>query len=149
MCLNGGTCVTEAGKDSFKCICAEGFTGPTCNETDFGNSLISYLCRYMWTYMCKGYLYPFLTWPLFSGPCNPNPCKNDGFCEIVANSRRGDVFSEYVCKCSIGFDGIHCQNSESLLSKLLDLCHAKRISAYQETPLRIMKNSIAVKSNLH
>uniref|UniRef100_A0A9J7XID4 Milk fat globule EGF and factor V/VIII domain containing b n=2 Tax=Cyprinus carpio TaxID=7962 RepID=A0A9J7XID4_CYPCA len=78
VCLNGGTCVTDATKDPFKCICAEGFTGPTCNETDIG-------------------------------PCKPNPCKNDGFCEI--NTRRGDVFTEYVCKCPIGFDGIHCQNN--------------------------------------
>ncbi|XP_056107050.1 milk fat globule EGF and factor V/VIII domain containing b isoform X1 [Rhinichthys klamathensis goyatoka] len=80
VCLNGGTCVTGAGKDPFICICNDGFTGHTCNETEIG-------------------------------PCNPNPCKNDGVCEIIANSRRGDVFSEYVCKCPKGFDGIHCQNN--------------------------------------
>ncbi|XP_071400814.1 lactadherin-like isoform X1 [Centroberyx affinis] len=46
-----------------------------------------------------------------TGPCNPNPCKNDGICEVTGQSRRGDVFSEYVCKCQPGFDGVHCQNS--------------------------------------
>ncbi|KAI1889757.1 hypothetical protein AGOR_G00166220 [Albula goreensis] len=46
-----------------------------------------------------------------SGPCNPNPCKNDGKCEVASQSRRGDVFSDYVCKCQAGFDGIHCQNN--------------------------------------
>ncbi|XP_051500568.1 lactadherin-like isoform X1 [Myxocyprinus asiaticus] len=44
-----------------------------------------------------------------SGPCNPNPCKNYGTCEVITNSRRGDVFSEYVCKCQPGFEGVHCQ----------------------------------------
>ncbi|XP_056595274.1 milk fat globule EGF and factor V/VIII domain containing b isoform X1 [Triplophysa dalaica] len=80
VCLNGGTCVKGAGKDHFICICADGFTGHVCNETEIG-------------------------------PCNPNPCKNDGVCEIISSSRRGDVFSEYVCKCATGFDGIHCQNN--------------------------------------
>ncbi|KAJ8412981.1 hypothetical protein AAFF_G00105630 [Aldrovandia affinis] len=46
-----------------------------------------------------------------SGPCSPNPCKNDGRCEGVSQSRRGDVFSTYVCKCGAGFDGVHCQNN--------------------------------------
>ncbi|XP_036399884.1 EGF-like repeat and discoidin I-like domain-containing protein 3 isoform X2 [Megalops cyprinoides] len=79
-CLNGGTCVTGIGDGPFVCICADGFTGDTCNATE-------------------------------SGPCNPNPCKNDGKCEVISHSRRGDVFGEYVCKCRAGFDGVHCQNN--------------------------------------
>ena len=47
------------------------------------------------------------------GPCKPNPCKNDGVCEVISQTRRGDVFSEYVCKCQEGFDGVHCQNSKT------------------------------------
>ncbi|XP_049577950.1 milk fat globule EGF and factor V/VIII domain containing b isoform X2 [Syngnathus scovelli] len=46
-----------------------------------------------------------------TGPCKPNPCKNEGICAAMGQSRRGDVFSEYVCKCQPGFDGVHCQNS--------------------------------------
>lgn len=46
-----------------------------------------------------------------NGPCSPNPCRNDGKCEVVSQSRRGDVFSEYVCKCPPGFDGVHCQTN--------------------------------------
>ncbi len=46
-----------------------------------------------------------------SGPCSPNPCKNDGSCEVIAPTRRGDVFNEYVCKCQPGFEGVHCQIS--------------------------------------
>ncbi|XP_047437308.1 lactadherin-like isoform X2 [Mugil cephalus] len=44
-----------------------------------------------------------------TGPCSPNPCKNDGSCEFFSPVRRGDVFSEYICKCQPGFEGVHCQ----------------------------------------
>ncbi|XP_033843400.1 lactadherin-like isoform X1 [Periophthalmus magnuspinnatus] len=77
-CLNGGTCVTGVGEDPFICICADGFTGDTCNLTE-------------------------------TGPCSPNPCQNDGTCEVLAPTRRGDVFNEYLCRCQPGFEGVHCQ----------------------------------------
>ncbi|XP_072519216.1 milk fat globule EGF and factor V/VIII domain containing b isoform X1 [Salminus brasiliensis] len=80
VCQNGGTCVTGTGKDPFICICSDGFTGDTCNETE-------------------------------TGPCHPNPCKNDGICEEVDGQRRGDVFSAYVCRCQKGFEGTNCQNN--------------------------------------
>uniref|UniRef100_A0A1A8J7C3 Milk fat globule-EGF factor 8 protein n=1 Tax=Nothobranchius kuhntae TaxID=321403 RepID=A0A1A8J7C3_NOTKU len=44
-----------------------------------------------------------------TGPCSPNPCKNDGSCEVIAPTRRGDVFNEYLCRCQSGFEGVHCQ----------------------------------------
>ncbi|XP_067105088.1 lactadherin-like isoform X2 [Osmerus mordax] len=44
-----------------------------------------------------------------TGPCSPSPCRNDGTCEVITSTRRGDVFSEYVCKCQPGFEGAHCQ----------------------------------------
>uniref|UniRef100_H3CYG4 Milk fat globule EGF and factor V/VIII domain containing b n=1 Tax=Tetraodon nigroviridis TaxID=99883 RepID=H3CYG4_TETNG len=46
-----------------------------------------------------------------SGPCSPNPCQNDGVCQVTGSTRRGDVFGEYVCRCPPGFDGVHCQNN--------------------------------------
>ncbi|XP_061077777.1 lactadherin-like isoform X2 [Conger conger] len=46
-----------------------------------------------------------------TGPCSANPCKNNGVCEATSSLRRGDVFTEYVCKCQPGFDGVHCQNN--------------------------------------
>ncbi|XP_077567009.1 lactadherin-like isoform X2 [Stigmatopora nigra] len=79
VCSNGGTCVIK-GNTPFFCICPDGFTGETCNETE-------------------------------TGPCKPNPCKNDGLCAATGHSRRGDVFTEYVCKCQPGFEGVHCQNN--------------------------------------
>lgn len=79
VCSNGGTCVTSASAP-FICICPDGFSGDTCNETE-------------------------------SGPCSPSPCQNHGVCEATGQRRRGDVFSEYECRCQPGFDGVHCQNS--------------------------------------
>ncbi|MBN3316890.1 EDIL3 protein, partial [Atractosteus spatula] len=79
-CLNGGTCVTKVGDAPFICICADGFTGEVCNETE-------------------------------SGPCHPNPCHNNAICEVITHSRRGDMFSEYICKCPPGYRGVHCQNN--------------------------------------
>ncbi|XP_074862863.1 lactadherin isoform X2 [Carettochelys insculpta] len=43
------------------------------------------------------------------GPCHPNPCHNNGKCQMVPN--RGDVFTEYVCKCPAGYEGTHCQKN--------------------------------------
>lgn len=112
-CQNGGTCVTGVGEDPFICICVDGFGGDTCNLTDTGKDhgksksnlqLINAL-----TSFCV---------PLVSGPCSPNPCKNDGLCEVITPTRRGDVFSEYICKCQSSFEGVHCQISKSVFVDL-------------------------------
>ncbi|XP_053221313.1 lactadherin isoform X1 [Podarcis raffonei] len=77
-CQNGGTCLTGITESPFFCICAEGFTGIDCNETE-------------------------------KGACHPNPCQNGGECQVVPN--RGDVFTEYLCKCPSGYEGKHCENN--------------------------------------
>ncbi|KAK1158105.1 lactadherin-like isoform X1 [Acipenser oxyrinchus oxyrinchus] len=46
-----------------------------------------------------------------TGPCQPNPCHNNAACEVTSKTRRGDVFSEYICKCPEGYNGVHCQNN--------------------------------------
>ncbi|KAM8780199.1 lactadherin isoform 2-T2 [Rhynchonycteris naso] len=43
------------------------------------------------------------------GPCFPNPCDNDAECEVFDDSHRGDVFTQYICKCPQGYTGIHCE----------------------------------------
>lgn len=108
-CHNGGTCVTGVGDDPFICICADGFGGDTCNLTETGTIHFSLTFRR---------LTKFNSWRkafLSSGPCKPNLCKNDGLCEVIAPTRRGDVFNEYICKCQMGFEGVHCQISTLLL----------------------------------
>ncbi|XP_077173575.1 lactadherin isoform X2 [Paroedura picta] len=84
-CQNGGTCLTDVDESPFFCICADGFTGIVCNETE-------------------------------TGLCQPNPCQNDGVCEVTPS--RGDVFSKYICKCPLGYEGKHCQTKSSSFSAL-------------------------------
>ncbi|XP_066095367.1 lactadherin isoform X1 [Saccopteryx bilineata] len=45
------------------------------------------------------------------GPCFPNPCDNDAECEVFDDSHRGDVFTQYICKCPQGYTGIHCETT--------------------------------------
>ncbi|XP_068954669.1 lactadherin isoform X3 [Petaurus breviceps papuanus] len=45
------------------------------------------------------------------GPCTPNPCQNNGQCRVVTESRRGDVFAQYVCDCPEEYEGSHCQRA--------------------------------------
>ncbi|KAK7877708.1 hypothetical protein WMY93_031595 [Mugilogobius chulae] len=45
------------------------------------------------------------------GPCSPNPCLNDGQCEVVSEKRRGDVFSHYYCVCPPEVTGEHCETN--------------------------------------
>ncbi|XP_027707526.1 lactadherin isoform X2 [Vombatus ursinus] len=47
------------------------------------------------------------------GPCTPNPCQNNGQCRVVTESRRGDVFAQYVCDCPEEYEGPHCQRAIS------------------------------------
>lgn len=72
------------------------------------DALIFHLCLY---YSC---------FSPFPGPCHPNPCHNNGECQLVPN--RGDVFTEYICKCPAGYDGVHCQNSEYIEGQAGEAC---------------------------
>ncbi|CAB1323563.1 unnamed protein product, partial [Coregonus sp. 'balchen'] len=44
VCSNGGTCVTGAGAP-FICICPDGYTGDTCNDTEAGDVFSEYICK--------------------------------------------------------------------------------------------------------
>lgn len=46
-----------------------------------------------------------------TGPCSPNPCVNEGQCEVVSEKRRGDVFSQYFCNCPPETTGVHCETN--------------------------------------
>ncbi|ROL54092.1 EGF-like repeat and discoidin I-like domain-containing protein 3 [Anabarilius grahami] len=48
--------------------------------------------------------------PTSTGPCHPNPCHNGGVCEH-SETYRGDTFVGYLCRCPLGFDGVHCQHN--------------------------------------
>ncbi|XP_072292231.1 EGF-like repeat and discoidin I-like domain-containing protein 3 isoform X1 [Eucyclogobius newberryi] len=48
-----------------------------------------------------------------TGPCRPNPCLNEGQCEVVLEKRRGDVFSQYYCVCPPEVTGAHCETNSN------------------------------------
>lgn len=73
-------------------------------------------CFWLVSFLWSTYYFFFSLF--FSGPCSPNPCKNDGLCQVVTPTRRGDVFNEYICKCRPGFEGVHCQTSKFTLEEL-------------------------------
>lgn len=125
VCSNGGTCVTSAGAP-FVCICPDGFSGDTCNETESGKAA-DVMMNIVITMKIDDDPEPPPLTPN-AGPCSPSPCQNYGVCEATGQSRRGDVFSEYVCRCQPGFDGVHCQNSKSaaLCRNLGGLQHTDR-----------------------
>lgn len=43
------------------------------------------------------------------GPCSPNPCFHDAKCLVTGDSQRGDIFTEYICQCPVGYSGTHCE----------------------------------------
>ncbi|CAH7339000.1 lactadherin isoform X1 [Phodopus roborovskii] len=47
------------------------------------------------------------------GPCFPNPCYNDAKCQVIEDTHRGDIFTQYICLCSLGYSGTHCEISIS------------------------------------
>uniref|UniRef100_A0A1W7RGB8 Lactadherin-like protein n=1 Tax=Agkistrodon contortrix contortrix TaxID=8713 RepID=A0A1W7RGB8_AGKCO len=113
-CQNGGTCLKSLDQSPFFCLCAEGFTGPTCNETEKGpchpnpcknkgecrllpnrgDAFNEYLC------VCR---------PGYSGKhcqynvneCLSQPCKNGGTCLNLKGN--------FDCKCPSPYVGKTCQ----------------------------------------
>ncbi|KAF7707538.1 milk fat globule EGF and factor V/VIII domain containing b isoform X1 [Silurus meridionalis] len=111
VCQNGGTCVTATEKNSFICICPEGFTGDTCNETETGpchpNPCTNDgICEPQRGDVFGGY---FCKCPKgFEGThcennvndCAAQPCQNGGSCQ--------DLDGDFYCKCSSPFVGKYC-----------------------------------------
>ncbi|XP_078283620.1 lactadherin-like isoform X1 [Rhinoraja longicauda] len=104
-CQNGGSCLAGISSDPYYCICMDGFTGKVCTEVEQGSG-----AEESPGHTLEDIRYnDVTTYSKHSGPCSPNPCQNGGLCESI--SRRGDAFSEYICQCPSGFQGVHCQTN--------------------------------------
>ncbi|KAM6426735.1 lactadherin isoform 1-T1 [Liasis olivaceus] len=112
-CQNGGTCLKSLNESPFFCVCAEGFTGITCNETEKGpchpnpcqnggecelvpsrgDVFIEYMCICLPGYNGKHCQHS-------TNECLSQPCKNGGSCL--------DQKGNFACKCTSPYVGKTC-----------------------------------------
>nr|XP_056722078.1 lactadherin [Euleptes europaea] len=120
-CLNGGTCLIGVDSSPFFCICADGFTGIVCNETETGpchpnpcqNSGVcqlvpsrgdvfsKYVCQCPLGYEgkhCQNTSSSFSA--LDMDECASRPCQNGGICL--------DLEGDYACRCISPYLGKTC-----------------------------------------
>ena len=114
-CYHNSTCIVNA-TNGFVCACSVGFTGPQCrwplNECETkpcGSDVNACLPGRYGSYLCRcghGYTGPNCSLPDF---CDPNPCRNGGTCDLVADG--------YRCQCNANYIGMNC---EDLIADCMD-----------------------------
>ncbi|XP_055479565.1 lactadherin isoform X1 [Psammomys obesus] len=52
------------------------------------------------------------------GPCSPNPCHHGAKCRVTEGTQRGDIFTQYICQCSEGYSGTHCEIKNEIIYNL-------------------------------
>lgn len=96
-CFNGGTCLTEPGKNYTTCICAAGFTGHLCETRCDILCVESGSCS-----ACN-----------VAEACASNPCQNKKACRSLINH-------SYICDCLPGWSGRNCEIANVRVSRLED-----------------------------
>ncbi|CAF0922549.1 unnamed protein product, partial [Brachionus calyciflorus] len=80
LCYNGGTCrntqVEPTSQFGFECVCPRGFTGELCELSNI---------------------------TLRGNPCFPNPCLNNGGCNVKSSTT-------YSCSCPSNCFGLNCES---------------------------------------
>nr|XP_060608807.1 protein eyes shut homolog isoform X1 [Anolis sagrei ordinatus] len=107
LCENGGRCYHNEDNQDYQCICAPGWTGPTCSQ-NINDCEVSW-CQNGGT--CEDGIneYRCLCPPGYSGtfcervldPCFQNRCSDHGFCLPNLNN--------YTCQCRLGYEGPFCE----------------------------------------
>ncbi|XP_056318454.1 hepatocyte growth factor activator [Danio aesculapii] len=110
-CLNAGVCASNTHRNSFHCICADGFTGALCEKRkcyeplhlkhyDIGESWSRIYLRSveMCTCVSAGAVCERTRYTV----CSRNPCENDGVCRMI------EATGEEVCGCISGYTGQYC-----------------------------------------
>ncbi|XP_013861401.1 protein jagged-1b [Austrofundulus limnaeus] len=104
-CLNGGTCI-NTGPDKYQCICAEGYSGTTCQRAE--HACLSNPCSNGGSCSETSQGYECQCAPGWSGPsctinvddCSSNPCNHGGTCQDLVNG--------YKCHCPSQWMGKTC-----------------------------------------
>ncbi|XP_058854966.1 lactadherin-like isoform X1 [Acipenser ruthenus] len=124
-CHNNAACeVTSKTRrgdvfSEYICKCPEGYNGVHCQNRGFcevnhcmnGGTCVTEVGDAPFVCICAEGFTGDKCNTTETGPCQPNPCHNNAACEVTSKTRRGEVFSEYICKCPEGYNGVHCQNN--------------------------------------
>ena len=110
-CNNHGT--ASGIKPDCICNCNDGWSGNNCNIFSPSPS-------------------PESSSAPTTDPCNPNPCQNDGFCEVTQE----DYPNDYFCHCRSDYTGINCEISRSpnLIVPIIGLFTGLCAVAYSNRP---------------
>jgi hypothetical protein len=111
-CLNGGHCVPASNANSgYFCQCSIGFYGATCTET---NTELTLELIHIGNKDNETLPTAFEEFAQVDPICVANPCQNTGRCIPDTSIDTG-----YVCLCSMGWTGQHCEEKEEGLTRHL------------------------------
>lgn len=112
-CLNDGSCI-NLGPMVFKCACARGFRGRTCESKRFPvqiKQVSFYLFFTVNSLSTTGeqgqkawqIIYCVINFCIVEKKCEPNPCQNNGFCHESFTT------GDYRCECPKPYKGTNCE----------------------------------------
>ena len=131
-CGQNGICreVLRSNHSSYFCSCHSGYYGADCKSYDEEcNNCCSpkSICKPEYREMIRGNQRPLCLCPastfgstcfVKNDPCRPNPCLHGGTCVAAYDVTN---INSYVCVCSDGFEGDHCQSPGGIVDMTIKL----------------------------